>query len=70
MNVLVVLIPVSLCLGTAGLVACLWTLRHGQYEDLEGDAARILIDAPGDSSARPAPTTDPEPEDARWPPAT
>lgn len=44
MNVLVVLIPVSICLGAAGLIACLWTLRHGQYEDLEGDAARILLE--------------------------
>ncbi|PZX10903.1 cbb3-type cytochrome oxidase maturation protein [Palleronia aestuarii] len=44
MNVLVVLIPVSVCLGVAGLLACLWTLRHGQYDDLEGDAARILLE--------------------------
>lgn len=42
MNVLVFLIPVSILLGAAGLVACIWTLRAGQYEDLEGDAARIL----------------------------
>ena len=45
MNVLIVLIPVSICLGAAGLCACLWTLRHGQYEDLDGDVARILLDA-------------------------
>ena len=44
MNVLVLLIPVSLLLGGLGLVACVWTLRHRQYEDLEGDAARILLD--------------------------
>ncbi|MAQ44402.1 MAG: cbb3-type cytochrome oxidase assembly protein CcoS [Confluentimicrobium sp.] len=44
MNILVVLIPVSVCLGAAGLAACLWTLRHGQYDDLDGDAARILLD--------------------------
>ncbi|WP_179379336.1 cbb3-type cytochrome oxidase assembly protein CcoS [Jannaschia marina] len=44
MNVLVVLIPVSIALGALGLLACLWTLRHGQYEDLEGDAARVLLD--------------------------
>lgn len=44
MNILVVLIPVSICLGAAGLIACLWTLRSGQYEDLEGDAARILLE--------------------------
>jgi len=44
MNVLVVLIPVSLLLGGVGLVAFLWTVRHDQYEDNEGNASRILID--------------------------
>lgn len=44
MNVLVILIPVSLGLGAVGLLACVWTLRHRQYEDLEGDAARILLE--------------------------
>jgi len=44
MNVLIVLIPVSLLLGGAGLVACLWSLRNGQYDDLEGDSLRALMD--------------------------
>ncbi len=44
MNVLVILIPVSLVLGALGLVAFLWSLRANQYEDLEGDAWRILSD--------------------------
>lgn len=44
MNVLMVLIPVSITLGALGLAACIWTLRSGQYEDLEGDAARMLLD--------------------------
>ena len=44
MNVLVILIPVSLILGTLGLAAFLWSLRDNQYEDLEGDAWRILSD--------------------------
>ena len=50
MNILMILIPVSITLGFAGLAACIWTLRNGQYEDLEGDAARILLDdtAPDD----------------------
>ena len=42
MNVLVILIPVSLILGGVGLAAFLWTLRNNQYEDLDGDAWRIL----------------------------
>ena len=44
MNVLVILIPVSLILGAIGLAAFLWSLRANQYEDLEGDAWRILSD--------------------------
>ncbi len=44
MNVLVVLVPVSLLLGLLGLVAFIWTIRSDQYEDLEGDAWRILQD--------------------------
>jgi cbb3-type cytochrome oxidase maturation protein len=43
MNVLVVLIPVSLILGGIGLCAFIWTLKSDQYEDMEGDAARILL---------------------------
>jgi cbb3-type cytochrome oxidase maturation protein len=42
MNILVILIPVSLFLGGLGLAAFLWSLRSDQYEDLEGDAWRIL----------------------------
>ena len=42
MNVLVFLIPISLILGGLGLAGFLWTLRNRQYEDLEGDAWRIL----------------------------
>lgn len=39
---LVYLIPVSLFLGGLGLVAFLWSLRAGQYDDPEGDGQRIL----------------------------
>lgn len=42
MDVLIFLIPVSLGLGALGLGAFLWTLRHGQYEDPDGNGARIL----------------------------
>ena len=43
MTVLGILIPVSLILGGLGLAAFLWSLRSDQYEDLEGDQARILF---------------------------
>lgn len=38
------LVPISLGLGVAGLAAFMWTLRSGQYADLEGSAERILLD--------------------------
>jgi cbb3-type cytochrome oxidase maturation protein len=47
MNILLILIPVSLTLGGLALVAFLWTLRSGQYDDPEGDAMRILMDDDG-----------------------
>lgn len=36
------LIPVSIALGLTGLGAFFWSMRHNQYEDLDGAAARIL----------------------------
>jgi cbb3-type cytochrome oxidase maturation protein len=44
MNGLAFLIPVALGLGALGLVAFLWSLSSGQYDDLEGAATRILED--------------------------
>ena len=43
MNTLVFLIPVALFLGGVALAAFIWTLRSGQYEDLDGAAERILL---------------------------
>jgi cbb3-type cytochrome oxidase maturation protein len=44
MTGLVVLIPIALGLGLAGLAAFFWALNSGQFEDLDGAALRILID--------------------------
>ena len=44
MNILVLLVPVALFLGLLGLIAFLWNLRTGQYDDLDGAASRILFD--------------------------
>jgi cbb3-type cytochrome oxidase maturation protein len=44
MNVLVYLVPMALGLGLTGLAAFLWSLKSGQYDDLEGAALRILSD--------------------------
>jgi cbb3-type cytochrome oxidase maturation protein len=53
MNGLAVLIPIALSLGLLGLAAFLWTMRSGQYDDLDGAAHRILIDEPDDLIAPP-----------------
>lgn len=44
MTVLLILIPVSLFLGGLGLAAFWYALKHGQFDDPEGNAARILED--------------------------
>lgn len=44
MTVLIYLIPVALALGATGLVAFLWAIRTGQFDDPEGAAHRILMD--------------------------
>jgi len=43
-NILVFLVPAALILGLLGLAGFLWSLRSGQYDDLEGAAERILFD--------------------------
>ncbi len=48
MSILAVLIPLALFLGLLGLVAFIWSVRHDQYEDLDGAARRILLDDPAD----------------------
>jgi len=44
MTVLLFLIPLALLLGLGALVAFLWSLRSGQFDDLDGAAHRVLMD--------------------------
>ncbi|PHR20117.1 MAG: cbb3-type cytochrome oxidase assembly protein CcoS [Hoeflea sp.] len=44
MNNLIFLIPIALFLGGLGLAAFLWSMKSGQYEDLDGAAWRVLDD--------------------------
>ena len=44
MNVIIYLLPMALGLGLVGLFAFLWSLRSGQYDDLDGAALRVLND--------------------------
>jgi cbb3-type cytochrome oxidase maturation protein len=53
-TILVYLIPVALFLGLLGLAAFLWSLKSGQYEDLDGAAERILFDEEDGAGPPPA----------------
>jgi cbb3-type cytochrome oxidase maturation protein len=44
MEVLVFLVPLAITLGAIGLAAFLWSLRSGQYDDLDGAAWRAIAD--------------------------
>lgn len=51
MDVILFLIPIALGLGGLGLLAFFWTLDHGQYDDLDG-AARRILNEPDDTAER------------------
>lgn len=44
MSILIYLIPAALFLGLIWLSAFVWSLKSGQYDDMEGAAQRILLD--------------------------
>ena len=46
MSVILYLLAASLIVGAGGLAVFLWSLRTGQYDDMEGAANRILFDDP------------------------
>jgi cbb3-type cytochrome oxidase maturation protein len=50
MSILIYLIPASLLLGGLGLAAFFWAIKSKQFDDPEGNAARILLD---DEEPRP-----------------
>ncbi len=62
MTSLLFLIPIALFLGVLGLGAFLWSLRSGQYDDLDGAAERILFDDDDDPDA---PSRDDDPRQER-----
>jgi cbb3-type cytochrome oxidase maturation protein len=51
MTIILFLLVVSLTIGAGGLSFFLWSLRSGQYDDLDGAANRILFD---DDTAPPS----------------
>ncbi|UFZ06997.1 cbb3-type cytochrome oxidase assembly protein CcoS [Bradyrhizobium ontarionense] len=58
MEVMIILVPLALALGLAGLAGFLWSLKSGQYEDLEGAAWRAIADddQPAPPPPEPAPS--------------
>jgi len=44
MTALLFLIPIALLLGLAGLAGFMWSVRSGQFDDLDGAAVRVLYD--------------------------
>ncbi len=44
MSILLYMIPIALLLGLIGLASFIWSLKSGQYDDLDGAAQRILLD--------------------------
>lgn len=52
MSGLLFLIPIAVAMGIGALVAFLWALRSGQYEDLQGASERILDEEPPAASDR------------------
>jgi cbb3-type cytochrome oxidase maturation protein len=58
MTALAWLIPAALLLGLIGLVAFLWALNTGQFEDLEGAGWRAIQD---DDAPLAAKTREPRP---------
>ncbi|WP_138510480.1 cbb3-type cytochrome oxidase assembly protein CcoS [Maricaulis alexandrii] len=59
MSVLIWLIPVALGMGALGLLAFMWSLKSGQFDDLDGAAHRILMD-----DDKPIPPSDDENDQA------
>ena len=66
MTILYLLIPLALLLLGLAIWAFIWTIRSGQYDDMEGPAHRILMDdddplIPGNEPARGEPKKTDEP---------
>ena len=54
MEVLVFLVPLALTLGGLGLAGFLWSLKNGQYDDLEGAGWRAITDDEPPVQEKPA----------------
>ena len=69
MEILYLLIPLSVVLVFLIGAIFWWSVRSGQFDDLEGPGYRVLMDddrpkLPGDSTERAADTPDSRPDNA------
>ena len=69
MNSLAFLIPIALVFGGVALCAFLWSLRSGQYDDLDGAAVRVFLTG-ADDKAGAGPDSRPDPGPQRNPGAS
>lgn len=67
MDVIYTLIPGMTFFGLIMVAVLIWAVRQGQYEDMEGNASRILLDE--DEDAMLADTPDAEAQ-KKTPPAS
>ena len=58
MEVIYSLIPGMTFLGLLMVAVLIWAVRKGQYEDMEGNASRILLDDDEDAMLRDDSQTD------------
>lgn len=57
MNSVFILIPISIGILAIAVIAFLWAVRSGQFDDIETPALRILDDEP-DSPEQQEPTNE------------
>lgn len=61
MEILYLLIPMAVVVAAIAVAFFVWTVKSGQYDDLEGPAHRILMD--DDDPRIPRPPRQEPPED-------
>lgn len=62
MDVIYSLIPGMMFFGVLLVAILIWAVRKGQYEDMEGNANRILLDDDEDMMVRPDENKTDEPD--------
>ncbi len=69
MEVIYSLIPGMTFFGLLFVAILIWAVRKGQYEDMEGNASRILLDDDEDAmlASQPAKEKSAEERNLNWP---